>query len=258
MALFRSLLPLLLAGTLPVSATAAERVQIRMGEPLARFDRLHAGTNTYLRHWIKADGTLEMIDLETKEVRFETENGQRRVHIVQHWTTPKVSLTIDSLFEDKTLRPITHQRITTKEGKTTRAGYRFLADKVVGLADLPENTQKDFEIATPVPAFNFEVDLETFATLPLRRNAEFEINFYHPGGEPPAPYVYKVAGEEKLFMAGKAIDCWVLTNDFEQPGQPHIRTRFWIAKDSQTVIRVHAALPDGSAVVKALLSSTTL
>jgi len=240
------------------AAASAERVQIRMGDPLPRFDKLHAGTNTYLRHWIKADGTLEMIDLETKEVRFETQDGKRRVHIVQHWTTPKVALTIDSLFEDRTLRRITHERITTKDGKTTRAGYRFLPDRVVGIAD-PGNTQKDFEIATPVPTFNFEIDLETFATLPLHRNAEFEINFYHPGGsEPPAPYVYKVAGEEKLILGGKAIDCWVLTHDYDKPGQPHIRTRFWLAKDSQTVVRMHAALPDGSAVVKALLPTGPL
>lgn len=255
MAPCRSLLLLSLFGGFPATASA-ERIQIRMGEPLARFDKLHAGTNTYLRHWIKADGTLEMMDLETKEVRFEMQDGKRRVHIVQHWTTPKAALTIDSLFEDKTLRPIRHERITTKDGKTTRAGYRFLPDRVVGIAE-PENSQKDFEIETPVPTFNFEVDLETFATLPLHWGAEFEINFYHPGGEPPAPYVYKVIGEEKLTVAGMAIDCWVLANDYGKPG-PFMgtRTRFWLAKDSQTVVRVHAALPDGSAVVKALLPST--
>jgi len=248
---FRSLLPLFLLA-LPTSAHA-ERVQVRLGEPLARFDKLHAGTRTYLRHWIKADGTLEMIDLETKEVRFEMQDGQRRVHIIQHWTTPKVALTIDSLFEDKTLRPITHERITTKEGKTTRAGYRFLADKVIGLAE-PDNSQKDFEIAIPIPAFNFEVDLETLTTLPLRPNAQFEIIFYHPGGEPPASYVFKVAGQEKLDLAGKLIDCWVVTTDYNKPNE--YLARFWIAKDSQTVVREHFAAPDGSAVVKALLPST--
>jgi len=225
-----------------------------MGEPLARFDKLHAGTNTYIRYWIKADGKLETIDLETKEVRFETKDGQRRVRIVQHWTTPVSSLTIDSLFEDKTLRPITHERISTKDGTTTRSGYRFLADKVVGLADMPENSKKDFEVATPVPTFNFEIDLETLATLPFRRGVEFEIVFYHPGGEPPAPFIFKVAGEEKLMLAGKPIDCWVVSSDYNKPGTYF--ARFWIAKDSQTVVREHFGASDGGAVVKALLPVT--
>ena len=50
------------------------------------------------------------------------------------------------------------------------------------------------------------------------------------------------------------IDCWVVTTDYNKPNE--YLARFWIGKDSQTVVREHFAAPDGSAVVKALLPST--
>ena len=237
------------------SVTAADRVTVRMGEPLPRFQLLRPGTVTYLRHWIKADGSLEPIDVQAKEVRFETQDGIRRVRIVQNWVGPTRSLKLDSLFEDKTLRPITHQRDSNKDGVIKREGFRFLGDKVVGIADQPENFQKDFEIATPVPTFNFEVDLETLTVLPLVRNAEFEIVFYHPGGSAPAPYLFKVIGEENLSLAGMPIECWVIATDYNREGTPV--SRFWVAKDSQMVVRAHYPLQDGSAVVKVLLPAAS-
>ena len=193
-------------------------------------------------------------DLQTKEVLFEGQGSARRVRIVQRWDGPNGSLRLDSLVEAMTLRPITHQRDLHKGAAVRREGFRFLPDRVVGIADQPDNIRKDFYIAAPVPTFNFEIDLETLTTLPLRKGAEFEITFYHPGGGPPAPYIFKVAGEEQLYLAGQPVDCWVVTTDYNTPGTTP--SRFWVAKGSQVVVRVHNPLPGGGASIKALLPSS--
>ncbi len=51
--------------------------------------------------------------------------------------------------------------------------------------------------------------------------------------------------------AGGRIDCWVMTTDYNRSDFPP--TRFWLAKDSQVMVKVVSPLPDGSAVVKVLL-----
>lgn len=218
---------------------------------MQRFEKLKAGTRYYLRYMIGKDGTATPADLQKKEVRFDEKDGKRRLHIVQDWVSPAGSLHMDSWFEDKTFRPLTHQRDRTKDGVVTREGFQFLNDKVIGIADQADNSRKDFSIAAPVPTYNFETDLETLQVLPLAKGAEFRIVFYHPGGGPPAPYIFKVAGEETLQVAGASIPSWIVTTDYNAPDRP--LGRFWIAQDSQVVVRVEQQLPDGRKMVKALL-----
>jgi hypothetical protein len=239
------------ASFIQASAIAAP-VDIPLGKPLPRFEKLKPEARYYIRYRIGTDGVATPMDLQRKEVRFEEQDGRRRLRIVQHWQGPTASLDLDSWFEDKTFRPLTHQRDRTRDGKVTREGFRFLPDRIIGLADQPDNSRKDFEIESAEPTFNFETDLETLQTLPLKKGAEFRIVFYHPGGGAPAPYVFKVAGEEKAHFAGMAVDCWVVTTDYNDPARPI--SRFWVAKDSQIVIRVVNPQADGTTIVKSLLS----
>lgn len=229
----------------------AQPIDVQLGKPMPRFEKLKAGIRRYIRYRIGKDGVASPMDLQTKEVRFDQADGQRRLHIVQDWQGSASSLRLDSWFEDKTFRPLTHQRDRTKDGKTQKEGFRFVTGKVVGIADQPDNVRKDFEIAAPVPTFNFETDLETLQVLPFAKNAEFRIVFYHPGGGPPAPYTFKVAGEETINVAGAAIPCWIVTTDYNAPAKPV--GKFWIAKGSQTVVRVVQQVDDGSSIVKQLL-----
>ena len=235
-------------------AAAAEPVKITLGKPLPRFEKLEPGMRTYLRYRVSKEGVAAAADVQTKDIRFEEQDGQRRVRIVQRWEGASQSLRLDSLFEDKTLRPLTHQRDHHKDGKVRREGFRFLPGKVVGVAEQTDNDRKDFEIAAPVPTFNFETDMETLQALPLGKGAEFEIVFYHPGSGVPAPYTFKVAGEEKLLLAGVPIDCWVVTTDYNAPERGI--SRFWLAKKSQMVVRTHSPLPDGSSILKVLLPAS--
>jgi len=242
----------LLVGLGTVSASAAV-TSVPVGAPLARFDRIKPGVHRYLRYR-QVGETFTPADIWTREIRFEPRDGQPRLHIVQHWdsgTTPAAK-TLDSWFEVGTFAPISHVRRSTKDGQTKVEGYAFTADRVVGLADLPDNAAKAYDVAAPQRTFNFETDMELLQALPLKDGFEASINFLHPGGGDPAPYLFRVTGSEVLTTpAGGRIDCWVMTTDYNRPDFP--ATRFWLAKDSQVMVKVVSPLPDGSAVVKVLL-----
>jgi hypothetical protein len=235
-----------------VSAQAAV-TPVPVGAPLARFDKIKPGVHRYLRY--KQTGeTFTPADIWTREIRFEPKDGQTRLHIVQHWdsgTTPAAK-TLDSWFEVATFAPISHVRRTTKDGQTKVEGYAFAADRVTGQADLPDNAAKAYDVAAPQRTFNFETDMELLQALPLKAGYEASINFLHPGGGQPAPYLFKVTGSDVLINgAGGKIDCWVMTTDYNRSDFPP--TRFWLAKDSQVMVKVVSPLPDGSAIVKTLL-----
>ncbi|WP_421739179.1 hypothetical protein [Caulobacter sp.] len=239
--------------TLGAPSAHAAVTPVPVGEPLARFDRIKPGVHRYLRY--KQTGeTLTPVDIWTREIRFESKDGRDRLHIVQHWdsgTTPAAK-TLDSWFELGTFAPISHVRRSTKDGQTKVEGFAFTADRVIGLADLPDNAAKAYDVAAPQRTFNFETDMELLQALPLKAGFEASINFLHPGGGDPAPYLFKVTGSEVLSTpAGGRIDCWVMTTDYNRPEFP--ATRFWLAKDSQVMVKVVSPLPDGSAVVKVLL-----
>lgn len=226
-----------------------------VGQPLARFDKVKPATHRYLRYK-QVGETITPLDVWTREIRIEPDKaGVKRLHIVQHWdgATPGTVKTLDSWFELGTFRPFTHERRTTgKDGVTKTEGFDFRPDRVVGLKDLEGNSQAAYDVASPEPAFNFETDMEFLQALPLAKGYEARIVFHHPGGGAPAPYVFKVTGSEVLTSsAGGKVDCWVVTTDYNRPDWKP--TTFWLAKDSQVVIKNASPAPDGSVWVKTLL-----
>ncbi|CAN5242506.1 hypothetical protein BH10PSE3_BH10PSE3_22250 [soil metagenome] len=237
------------------SAAQAAVTPVPVGQPLARFANLKPGVHRYLR-FKQAGDTIRVADVWTREIRFEDLDGQRRMHIVQHWDgvgAAPSDRALDSWFEIGTFRPLTHIRRSTKDGVTKVEGFEFKPDRIVGLKDLADNTVKDFEVASPEPSFNFETDMEFLQALPLAAGYEASIVFTHPGGGPPAAYLFKVAGSEALDLPGGGkIDCWVVTADYNHPEMPI--TRFWFAKGSQVMIKQISTLPNGAgAIGKTLL-----
>ena len=244
----------LLAATLSLSAHAAVQ-NVDVGTPLPRFALLKAGTHHYLRFMrTPSNGASQPIDIWTREVRFEERNGKKQMRIVQRWDgvlpTPSTR-SFDSWFEAGSFRPLSHERISEKDGKRVVEGFVFAPDKISGMRELADNTQKDLAVASSEPTFNFETDIELLQALPLAEGYDARISFYHPGG-PSAPqrYSFRVTGSSTIAGPSGPVDCWVVKTDYNRPGS---ESTFWFAKGSQLMLRQESPLPDGRVMVKTLI-----
>jgi opacity protein-like surface antigen len=246
------------ASALGAASAQAAETPVKVGEPLARFALLKPGVHRYVRYKIEGDKRT-LIDLWVRRISFEPKDGRTLMRISQRWDEVNVkpgatkTLEQDSWFEPSTFRPLTHIRRATKDDdKVVVAGYRFLPDKVEGLADLPDNSRKDFSLAYAEPAYNFELDMEFLQALPLADGYAANIVFYDAGIDPKADhYVFKVAGSDRIVgWDGRPVDCWVVTADYNTG---KVRSRFWFDKKSQVLIREEAPLDSGGTLVKTLL-----
>jgi hypothetical protein len=245
-------LALALSTAFSLAANAAVQ-DVNVGAPLPRFALLKAGTHHYLR-FMQAGEVNTAADIWTREVRFENRGGEQLVRLRQRWDgvgpAPSMRL-IDSWFDAGTLRPRTHERVSERDGKRTVEGFAFAPDRITGLKDLAENTQKDLSVESPEPTYNFEADIEFLQTLPLAAGYEARINFYHPGGSvPPQRYTFKVAGSQTIAGPDGPVDCWVVTTDYNHPGPV---TKFWFVKSTQLMVREESKMPDGKVLVKTLI-----
>ena len=247
----------LIATTALTSADAATTV-VRVGDGSVRTARLVPGSYRYLRYKVK-DGHRTAIDIWNRTVAFETQGGQRMLHLTQRWDEVDpglsgiVALDQDSWFDAATFRPISHIRRATKaDGSVTQAGYRFLMDRAVGMAELADNAKRDFALAYSELPFNFEYDMELIQTLPLATDFDASLALYDAGIDKQADrYHFKVVGSAQIRgWDGEPVDCWLVTADYNTGS---VKSRFWFAKTSQLLIREESVLPDGAVQIKTLL-----
>jgi hypothetical protein len=243
---------------LTAPAGAADLNKQAVGTPLARFKLLEPGAHRYLRY--KAKGSQRTaVDIWTRTTTFEPLNGKRSMHIMMRWdevSGPVAYLEQDSWFEVDSFRPLTHVRRLKRTGSDAveTGGYRFLPDKIVGMAELPENLRQDFAIASSEAAYNFEYDMEFLQALPLSAGYSVSIPFYDPGDAqtPTARYTFKVAGSDRIRGAdGVSRECWLVTADYNTDT---VKSRFWFDKKSQVMIREEQPQEDGSILIKSLLA----
>jgi hypothetical protein len=248
----KMLLPILLAGLALSSQAAVQSIEV--GTPLPRPDLLKPGIHHYLRYIKTADGGSSPVDIWTREVRFDERGGKRQLHIVQRWdgVVPGPSTRrFDSWFDAATFRPLTHERITDKDGKRVVEGFVFAPDRISGMQDLADNTQKALSVASSEPTFNFETDIELLQMLAFAEGYEARINFYHPGSQsPPQRYSFKVTGSASIPGPAGPVDCWVVRTDYNQPGA---EATMWFAKGTQLMVRQESAGPGGKMLVKTLI-----
>jgi hypothetical protein len=238
-------------------AAAAEVATLEVGKPLARFSLLVPSTRLYVRYMIKGEQRATL-DIWRREIKFEEREGRRQLHIFWRWdsvTDPKFSRSEDFWFDNETFRPLTVERRLTRDGKVTISGYRYLPDRIVGMAELPDNSRKDFLQLAALAAYNFETDIELFQTLPLAAGYAVRVPFYEagPGQAEPQYYGYRVVAADRISAAdGRQIDCWVLGVVSSDP--EWATTRLWFSKKTQVMIREETQLKDGSILVKSLLT----
>ncbi len=236
-----------------ISLTAHAAVsKVDVGTPLPHFALIKEGAHRYLR-FMKAGEASTPIDIWTREVHFEQQGSQQLMQVRQRWdgVNPPSTRLFDSWFEAGSFRPRTHERVSEREGKRVVEGFAFAPDRITGIKDLADNTQKDLSVDSPEPTYNFETDIETLQALPLAAGYEASINFYHPGGRtPPQRYLFKVAGSAAIAGPAGPVDCWVVTTDYNRPGSV---STFWFAKGTQLMVRQESPLGDGRVMVKTLI-----
>ncbi len=258
MQIFRPAMLALFAATLSLSTHAAV-VKVDVGTPLERFALLKPGTHHYLR-LMRTPSTgadqakNQPIDIWTREIRFEERGGKRLMRIVQRWdgVLPAPSTrTVDSWFDAGTFRPLSHERVSERDGKRVVEGFVFAADRISGMRELADNTQKDLVLPSSEPTYNFETDIELLQALPLAEGYDARISFYHPGGQAaPQRYSFRVTGSGTIAGPAGPVDCWVVKTDYNRPGS---ESTFWFAKGSQLMLRQESPLPDGRVMVKTLI-----
>lgn len=177
-----------------------------------------------------------------RDVRFKNLNGKDVIEIKQHWfgSDTLYNRHVYSLSDKKTFTPIYHK---TKMRSATEA-FDFEPGKISGSDSVEQNVKKDLEVTLDIATLNWELDLEIFSTLPIKKEGQrFIINFYHPGGKtPPKYYEYAIIGSEKLESVNdNAIDCWQMKINYT----PTDWAIFWISKKSKEILKMQEQFRGG-------------
>jgi hypothetical protein len=173
--------------------------------------------------------------LWNREVKFKKVNGEDMIEIEQNWygSDTLFNRYVYSIAKKKTFEPVYHK--TIMRGVTE--AFDFTDKKISGSDSVKNNAKADLEIDQSVQTLNWELDLEIFSTLPIKKTGQrFFINFYHPGGKtPPKYYEYSIMGDDKIKVINdQEVDCWKMKIEYG----PNSWAIFWIGKKSKEVFKM--------------------
>lgn len=172
--------------------------------------------------------------LWSRQVSFKQRGGIDVIEIEQRWHSSDTTFNryVYSVSQKKNFQPLYHY---TKSARGVDA-FNFTTKQITGADSIEGNVKKDLRVDTDVATLNWELDLEVFNTLPIKKEGQrFLINFYHPGGSAPKYYEYKISGSEKIRASdNQEIACWKMKIEYGE-GNWAI---FWISKRSREVMKM--------------------
>lgn len=210
----------------------------------AQTDTVNTQTNTLSTEQLQ-EGTLSYVVYlqDTTGAKFKTEIWDRTLSKTEEVYTLRWTRHTDSkqafhnytITFDEQLRPL-EERVHSQTAKGIEKKHFIYGENT-----LSSNTDTTAHTAAPVQmedlkhSFNWELDMETLAALPLGAEKAFAISFYHPGSKtPPKYYTYRVDRSEELLVNDQKIDCWVLKVVYSERQQ----SEFWVAKASHRVLQM--------------------
>ena len=248
----------LAAGALaaPWPAPTQERThRLRVGDDLERAHLLGPGQTAYLRSQVRGE-VHTPIDIWRRDIRIETVDGAERLILSERRDGAGAAgdvLEQRAVFEPGSLRPVRHQRVLRRGGRSQVQAFRFSDAGAAGDQTVADNESATFAQPFDEPMFNFEADMELLRALPWRPGYSVSIPFHQPGAATAARYIWSVREATTLAAPdGRAIDCWVVETDYNLPGSPP--ARFWLARSTQLVLKMEAQAPDGTLHRKTLLT----
>jgi len=222
---------------LAARAVEAQKVDtIHAGDGKLKLKYALEGNQRYIVY-LNMDGKKRNIWIWERALSREIWHGQPAIVIRQNWISSDTGFNQRQLFsvtDPRDFRPLYHD---TWNPKTGRDAFNFQGDRIVAADTVADISNKTFSMNTPEPAFNWELDLETFSLLPLAEGKKFVINFYHPGSKQgPAWHTYTVTGTEKLkTVSGGEVECYKLYTEYSNNRG---NCTWWLSRKTQEVLKM--------------------
>lgn len=130
---------------------------------------------------------------------------------------------------------VIHQELKEGTYRLEKKHFIYEGERMFSNTDTIQHNTAYFQIEDLKHSFNWEIDLEVLATLPLADFKQFDISFYHPSSKtPPQYYHYWVDRSEELIFNQNKMDCWVVKVIYSKKHS----SEFWIDKSSHIVLQM--------------------
>jgi hypothetical protein len=220
-----------------ITSSAQKKDTLKIDASNLILKNLNYGKATYLvYHKNGKDKPMQnatLVKITTQKEQFE---GKDYITVKQIWEADTIIHTAKTLFESEKLKTIKHTSWWKRKGYSEH--FDFLKPEITfdgsTKEELKSSITTSFNSALSSDFLNWHSDLVIFPLLPFKENRVFKINFYEPGYASPKDEIYEVLASEKLKIAGKAIDCWVLNYKVEKPEGFQ---RFWISKKTNELLK---------------------
>ncbi|MCB0277979.1 MAG: hypothetical protein KDD94_00650 [Calditrichaeota bacterium] len=237
----------LITGILMLTMVSAQIDTIKFDDGSFKMNQLNFGDHYYLVFMQKeADGPKSNFTIWKRSLRREKMDGKNYIHL--DWAMDfgdPTKLVKENIYVDaNTFRPQfeTHLMRGMRGAGESRSSIRWQRNHVFSESDTLKHNSRQFDTELDPQTFNWQLDMETFSMLPYKLGKKFAINFYHPGSSVmPKYYVYTVSGEEKIDFAGREIDCWLISYDYDEKSH----STWWVDKKTFQVMKLYETSPYG-------------
>lgn len=201
-----------------------------------QLQRLQPGTSNYLVYFTDTAFKKRTVgDLWQRTTTFKTLNNQSVVEFNWKWLhSDTLFASITNICDAKTLAPIYHY--ANYKGRGVVA-YDYHEGEMVPTDSVKNNMAvKKGKVALNIPIISWEQDLETYATLPIKKvGQKFDISFFDPNEKAPSYHRYEVVGKADLALNSDVkTKCWLLRIDYT----PDSYAIFWLTEQNREVIKM--------------------
>ena len=197
---------------------------------------LKEGTSTYLVYMTDSSMQKRTVgDVWIRTTSFMKKNNRDLVRFDWKWMRcDTVLAAIVNYCDRKTLAPFYHKADYKKRGIFA---YDFKDGQMVPSDSIADNNAvKKGSVTLPIPVISWELDMETYPLLPIKKTGQiFDIAFFDPNEKEPSYHRYEVTGKEMLALnADTKISCWILRINYSEKDY----AQFWLTEKSKEVIKV--------------------
>ena len=201
-----------------------------------KIENLKEGKSTYLVYFTDTlDKKRTVGDLWERSTKFTKVNGADVVAFDWKWIhADTVLANILNICDHKTLAPIYHKADYKKRGIFAydyRDGFMVPSDTINN-----NEAVKKGKVKLDIPIISWELDLETYPLLPIKKiGQKFDVSFFDPNEKVATYHRYEVIGKEDLVLnSDTKVKCWLLKIDYNKESY----ATFWLTEKSKEVIKM--------------------